>query len=93
MENASDHGERSPRSYRARHLLSQTVACSLKRALAESQLSYRSAAAEIGITHGYLHALVKGARCPSRTVARGLARVLPLGPAETLALMAEAVDG
>ena len=57
-------------------------------------MSYRAAAREIGISHGYLHGLVHGTRCPSRRVAEALIEGLPLGWEDAQALLDRAVaDG
>ena len=93
MENSTTHGEHPRRRiYPPRQTLPPSVARSLRRALDESQLSYRKAASEIGISHGYLHSLVHGTRCPSKAVARSLVAALPLGWDEGQALMREAVE-
>ena len=93
MENIAALGEHPRRRiYPPRQTLSLDVAKSLKRALVESQLSYRSAARAIGISHGYLHLLVHGSRCPSKAIARSLVGVLPLTEDEGRALLAEAVE-
>lgn len=78
--------------YPPRLTLSPDVAEALRRGLSESQLSYREAAREIGISPGYLHALVHGRRCPRRPVARALIVVLRLDEEDAHALMQEAVD-
>jgi len=53
----------------------------LARRLAEARRasgSFRTIAQRVGITHGYLHQLTRGVRCPSRSVAVAMAAELHL---------------
>ena len=72
MANTRPMGNTGRRSYPPRQMLPEDVAAALKDALDVSQMSYREAAREIGISHGYLHGLVHGNRRASKRVAKAL---------------------
>ena len=93
MVNKIAHGERlrAP-AYAPRRTLPPDIALALRMALDESQLSYRAAAREIGISHSYLHALTRGTRCPRRRTAEEIIVVLPLDLEAEAHLLREAVD-
>jgi len=68
-------------------------ASTLRDALAELQMSYRSAAQETGISPGCLHNLAYRSRSPSTTIAQRLVSLLPPSDPDSAPLLAEAVPG
>ena len=76
-------GEQTTRRQLAPHLAASLRAGRLRR-----RLTIRQAAEAVGVAPSYLSNLERGLRCPSRSVARDLARVLLRGrPEEARALL------
>lgn len=85
--------ENTGTSYPPRQTLSPDVADGLRQGLVESHLTYTAAAQLAGISHGYLHHLTHGVRCPSNMVAGALISTLNLGPYAVGALLQQAAEG
>lgn len=85
-ERVNAHGEQTTR----RQLAPSLAAC-LRAGRHRQRLTIRQAAKAVGIAAGYLSNLERGLRCPSRSVAQDLARVLlPDRPEEARALLSAA---
>lgn len=87
MANTVAHGEQS-----FRREIGPRLGGEIDAARQRVGLTFREAAARIGISYGYLAELCQGRRCPSRGVAAAIIAVLPMTREAAEELMAVAVE-